>query len=63
MDESANLGKLHFTTVQIALGGAIFLLPCNFFQNPTLVHVITYTNRMTISGYNTKPACETGQLF
>ena len=23
---------------------AIFLLPCNFFPNRTLIHAITYTN-------------------
>ena len=49
--------KIVLTTVQIRHGFAScnFLLLCNYFPNRTLIHVITYNNRMTISDYNTKP--------
>ena len=42
--------------LQIALGCPVQFPVAQFFPpNCTLIHAITYTNRMTVSDYSTKP--------
>ena len=51
MDECDFWKKIALTTLQKALGFALcnLLLPCNVFPNRSLVYVITYTNRCSIT--------------